>query len=233
LGWLRGQFKPALGGASVSRTEAELYGKIAKLKRRLLVLAAVVRLLLVLVRLSDGRLKGERLPDGTAKAQVLEAIDAAKRTLPLKSVVRVLGLSQSRYHAWRRLDVACGLADRPSCPKTHPAQLTAQEMATIKQMVTSNDYRHMPTSTLALYAQRLGKGVRFGGDLGKAGPYTRLAATPNAGSPAQAEGRHPSGQAQRDLPLGCDGPAAAQWHQAVSARCPGQLQPTYLGLATR
>ncbi|MBN1609854.1 MAG: hypothetical protein JW940_24690 [Polyangiaceae bacterium] len=39
----------------------------------------------------------------------------------------------------------------------HPGQLTARETAAIKAMVTSTQYRHMPTSTLAVYAQRVGK----------------------------------------------------------------------------
>ena len=156
-GWLRGEFKTALGIDLVSKAEAELHAENAKLKRRVLVLATVMRLLLVLVRVSGCRLTGDRLPDGKAKAEVLRAITAAKKTLPLKSIARILGLSPSRYHAWRRLDTPCGLADRPSCPKTHPRQLTAQETATIQQMVTSNEYRHMPTSTLAVYAQRVGR----------------------------------------------------------------------------
>jgi len=156
-GWLRGRFRPALGADSVSRTEAELYAENAKLKRRVLVLVTVVRLLLVLVRISGCRLTGDRLPEGKAKTGVLTAITAAKKALPLKSVLRILGLSPSRYHAWRRLETTCQLADRPSCPKMHPGQLTARETAAIKAMVTSTQYRHMPTSTLAVYAQRVGK----------------------------------------------------------------------------
>ncbi len=156
-GWLRGEFKPALGAETTSRTEAQLYAEVAKLKRRVRVLASVMRLLLVLVRVTGCRLKGDRLPDGKAKAELLGAIKVARKTLPLKSVVRVLGLSASRYHAWRQLDATCGLTDRPSCPRMHPAQLTAQETATIKDMVTSIEYRHMPTSTLAVHAQRVGR----------------------------------------------------------------------------
>ena len=95
-GWLRGEFKPALGTDLVSRTQAELPAENAKLKRRTKVLVAVVRLLLVLVWISGCRLTGERLPDGKDKADVLKAIASAKKTLPLKSVVRILGLSPSR-----------------------------------------------------------------------------------------------------------------------------------------
>jgi len=156
-GWLRGEFKTALGIDLVSKAEAELHAENAKLKRRVLVLATVMRLLLVLVRVLGCRLTGDRLPEGTAKAKVLAAIGAAKEALPLKSVLRILGLSASRYHAWRRLETACQLCDRPNCPKTHPGQLTAQETGTIKETVTSTDYRHMATSTLAVYAQRVGK----------------------------------------------------------------------------
>ena len=157
MGWLRGEFKTALGIDLVSKAEAELHAENAKLKRRVLVLATVMRLLLVLVRVSGCRLTGDRLPEGRANAEVLAAIGAAKEALPLKSVLRILGLSPSRYHAWRRLETACQLADRLSCPNTHPGQLTAQETSTIKEMVTSTDYRHMATSTLAVYAQRVGR----------------------------------------------------------------------------
>jgi putative transposase len=39
-------------------------------------------------------------------------------------------------------------------PKTSPTQLTAAELATMKEMVTSKEYRHMPITTLARFAQR-------------------------------------------------------------------------------
>ena len=117
----------------------------------------MLRLLLALVRVSGCRLTGERLPTDKAKADILRAVDAARKTLPLRSAVRVLGLSLSRYHAWKHAERACDLADRPSCPKTFPGQLTGREVATIQDMVTAQEYRHVPTSTLAVLAQRLGR----------------------------------------------------------------------------
>ena len=71
--------------------------------------------------------------------------------------MRVLGLSPSRYHAWRRAERACELADRSSCPKTFPGQVTAREVATIQEMVTAHEYHHVPTTTLPVLAQRLGR----------------------------------------------------------------------------
>jgi transposase InsO family protein len=45
----------------------------------------------------------------------------------------------------------------PSCPRSSPQQLTRAEVETIREMVTSEEYRHVPTGTLAWLAQRLGK----------------------------------------------------------------------------
>ena len=111
-GWLRGDFKPAVGAEAVSQTEIELHARLAKLERRIQILVAVLRLLLALVRVSGCRLTGERLPTDQAKADILRAVDAARKTLPLRSAVRVLGLSLSRYHAWKQAERACDLADR-------------------------------------------------------------------------------------------------------------------------
>ena len=57
---------------------------------------------------------------------------------------------------WRRSE-ECELHDLPSCPRTCPQQLTLKEVDQIKEMVTSDNYRHVPTGTLAILAQRLGR----------------------------------------------------------------------------
>jgi len=134
-----------------------LLESIAQLDRRARILAAVVRLLLALLRVSGFSLAGQRLPEGAAKAVVLRAIEGALPVLPLVLILRALRLEPARYHAWRHAGAACALADRPSCPRTNPGQLTPAEIATIKNMVLAPEHRHMPLRTLALYAQRIGK----------------------------------------------------------------------------
>jgi transposase InsO family protein len=156
-GWLRGDFKPADGMGPMSRTEAQLHAENAKLRRRVRVLQTIMCLLLVLVRITGCRLDGERLPDGMAKRQLLQAIGKATKILALVSVLKVIGLSTSRFHGWYRRGKACSLTDRRSCPKKSPGQLTATEVEAIRQLATSEDYRHMPTSTLSRFAQRTGK----------------------------------------------------------------------------
>jgi hypothetical protein len=74
----------------VSKSEVELHARLAQLERRIHILLAVMRLLLALVRVSGCRLTGERLPTGKAKADILRAVAAARKTLSLGSTVRVL-----------------------------------------------------------------------------------------------------------------------------------------------
>jgi len=155
-GWLRSDPRSVVSIDVVRKTDTDLQRDILKLRRRVRILQSLVRLLLTIVHLSGFRLDGERLPDGLDKARVLKAIDRARHALPLRAVLRVMHISAARYHAWKRAENACGLDDRSSCPRSVPGQLTADEVATIRAMAMSRDYRHMPTRTLALFAQRMG-----------------------------------------------------------------------------
>jgi transposase InsO family protein len=137
-------------------TELELRAEVLKLRRRVQKLAALLRLALALLRISHFTLASERLPDGRDKQRIMEAIDQARACIPM-ALLRLLRLSPSRFHAWRRRHMACTLADQSSCPHTSPHRLTPSEIRVIKDMVTAPDYRHVPTGTLAILAQRLGK----------------------------------------------------------------------------
>ena len=116
----------------------------------------VGRLVLAVLRTFGFRLTEERLPDGRDKMRILRAVDRARAFVPLRALLRFLRLSPSRFHAWRRRQQACALDDQSSCPRTSPSRLTPPEVRAIQAMVTSPDYRHVPTGTLAVLAQRLG-----------------------------------------------------------------------------
>ena len=67
-------------------------------------------------------------------------------------------MSATRFHSWAGAYANdCQLDDISSCPRKHPTQLTPDEIRTMRAMVTSPDYRHISTGTLAILAQRLGK----------------------------------------------------------------------------
>ena len=155
-GWLRTAAEVVVSLDVTHLSEPELQHEILQLRRRVEKLAALLRLVLALLRASGFTLSRERLLDGRAKMRILHAIDRARACIPLRALLRFLQLSPSRFHAWRRQD-ACALDDQASCPRTSPHRLTPSEVQVIKDMVTSPEYRHVPTGTLAVLAQRLGR----------------------------------------------------------------------------
>src|ERR1700730_11017477 len=155
-GWLGGAPTAVVSLDVAGLTEPELRQEVVKLRRRVQKLTALLRLALALLRTSGFRLTEERLPDGRDKTKILRAVDLARAHLPLRAVLRFLRVSPSRFHAWRRRQHACALDDQSSCPRTSPSRLTPPEVRVIKDMVMSPEYRHVPTGTLAVLAQRLG-----------------------------------------------------------------------------
>ena len=122
---------------------------------------AIASLLLVVMRLSR-RLGGvsldaTRVPEGAEKARLLRAIRAASRHAPLRRLLRLIGLSSSRYHAWHRRSLACRLEDHASCPRSRPSALTATEVKAIRTYVLDPALRHMSVRGLSLHAQRTGR----------------------------------------------------------------------------
>ena len=148
--WKQRGMRPVITVDAFEHDRQELLASVDKLERRVRVLAAALRLVLALLRISGFRLPDKRLPDGADKATLLRTISSARPALPLSLILRILGLPASRYHAWRRADKVCGLEDRSSCPRTTPNQLTTAEVAAIKNMVLDPEHRHMPQRTLAL-----------------------------------------------------------------------------------
>ena len=155
-GWL-GQTTKVVVGLDVTDLRAsELQQEVLELRRRVKKLTALLRLALALLKSSGFTLTHQHLPDERVKIRILRAVDRARECVPLRALLRFMRLSPSRFHAWRRLQHACALADQSSCPHTSPHRLTACEVRTIEAMVTAPQYRHVPTGTLALLAQRLG-----------------------------------------------------------------------------
>jgi transposase InsO family protein len=156
-GWLRTAPTVTVTLDVANLTELQLRQEILKLRQRVQKLAALLRLVLVLLRVSGFTLAGERLPEGPDKRRILRAIDRARACVPLRGLLRLLRLSPTRFHAWRRRHTVCLLDDQSSCPRTSPHRLTPSEIRVIHDMVSSPEYRHVPTGTLAVLAQRLGK----------------------------------------------------------------------------
>jgi len=155
-GWLTASTVEVVTADALNMDAAQLQQEVLRLRTRIRKLIALLRVLLVVLNISRFSLAQSRLPNGKDKRSLLRAIERARAGLPLRSVLRVIRLSPSRYHHWNRAE-RCELDDRSSCPQLSPHQLTAEEVKTIHELVTSDEYRHVPTGTLALLAQRIGK----------------------------------------------------------------------------
>jgi transposase InsO family protein len=156
-GWLRAAPTVVVSLEMAALTEPELRQEILKLRRRIEKLAALLRLTLSLLHASGFSLSDQRLPDGNAKQRILRAVERARQCIPLRAVLRFVRLSPSRFQVWCRRQTACALDDQLSCPRTSPHRLRSSDVQAIGDMITSPDYRHVPTGTLAVLAQRLGR----------------------------------------------------------------------------
>jgi transposase InsO family protein len=152
-GWLRQAPRHVVLDAD-DRLFLDLHRRLAKLERRCQRLAAILRLFVVLFRVLKPDLSHVRFV-GLDKARLLRAVDRTRGVLRLRRALSLLGLSLSRFHAWARLGEGCQLDDQPSCPIETPQRMTPAEVMAMRQLATSEQYRHVPTGRLALLAQRL------------------------------------------------------------------------------
>lgn len=95
-GWVGQPPAAVVGLTDRKRSEADLRRDVLVLRRRIGKLAALLRLALAVRHASGFRLAGARVPDGPAKATVLRAIDQARPQMPLRGVLRFLGISARR-----------------------------------------------------------------------------------------------------------------------------------------
>jgi len=151
--WIRRGQRPVVSAQVLALDQLELQAEVLALERRTKFLMAIIRLAFLLVRLSGFRLDSQRVPDAAAKRSILDAVAHATKAIPLTVALRVLRLSAARYHEWKKHPHDCSLDDRTSCPRTSPTQLTAKEISDIKDMVVSQELRHMSLHSLgARYA---------------------------------------------------------------------------------
>jgi hypothetical protein len=106
--WIARGPRKVIGNDNALHSDVSLHNEIARLRRKLSVVTAVMTLLLALVRAFKLR---ERLPQAARKQDLLCAVERARPTLTLKQALRIVGITPSRYHAWRRAEQSCRLTD--------------------------------------------------------------------------------------------------------------------------
>ena len=156
-GWLKhSNSSPVVSTDVVTHDMVQLQQEICVLRRRVQRLTTLLRLMIIFLKLSGFSFARFRLQEGNDKRKLLRALDQCRTHISLRIVLRMIGLSHTRYHQWK-LEHPCGLDDILSCPKSSPKQITSKEIKIIREMVTSEEFRHVPTGGLARLAERLGK----------------------------------------------------------------------------
>ena len=207
----RGEVRPVVVAFDVELEVYELLEQVDKLRQRTKTQAAIIGLLVRVLKLRGGKLEGDRVPDEATKSTVLRAIASTSDLLSMGTTLRIVGISSARYHAWRRKEEGCGLDDQPSCPKSFPSQLTCDEVSTMRDFVESESYRHIAVQNLALYAQRLASSSR---PLARG---TSSSASAEAGASRQTQGRPPSNAPKRVLAKRHNRDPADDRHPSLSA----------------
>lgn len=106
-----------------SMPEDALRQEVLALRQQNARLLSILRLLVVLVKVTGASIARRRFPDAEKKKLLLNAVDRSRDVLSLRTALQLLGLSSSRYHVWKR-EEQCQLGDVSSCPHTFPHQLT-------------------------------------------------------------------------------------------------------------
>lgn len=117
----------------------QLQREVIQLRRRITILTALVRLAIVVLRVTDFSFNGTRLSNGSDKQRLMRAVERTRPHVSLRTVLRASGLSQARYHEWNRGE-RCEFDDKSSCLRSSPQQLTVHEVNMIRDMVTSREY---------------------------------------------------------------------------------------------
>lgn len=156
-GWLRARPRAVVTLDILDGGSSDLRDEVLRLRRRVRVLGAVVGLLVAQRKdyaMTTGA-QGRR--SEIPRARLLAAVRRARKILPLRSALRVLGVSSSAYHSWTVEPKRCGLEPERVCPRSRPDRLTTAEVRAIHSMATDEQFRHVPTGRLAVLAERLGR----------------------------------------------------------------------------
>jgi len=145
-GWKKARSKPVVTLVAPNSYVEELERRVHVLERRTARLRALLRLCIVLLRLSGFSLVSRRLPKGEDKQKLLGSLDHASRFVRLPRLLQWIGISSARYYDWKNSQ-ECGLTDASS----------SKELSDMRLMLESEDYRHLSIGSIVRLAYRLGK----------------------------------------------------------------------------
>ena len=100
--------------------------------------------------------RSKNLKNKLSRAQIVGAIRECLKYHKLSQCLNSIGLAKNAYQRWSSEMSFCKRT-KNLCERRKAAQLTSDEVATMKRFVTSKKYAHISVSSLHLLAQRTGE----------------------------------------------------------------------------
>jgi putative transposase len=89
------------------------------------------------------------------KADLIDVVERARTTLPLKQVLKCFSLNEKTYNLWvLGMYSDCAGSAIDWCLSRQPHQLTKDELDVMEELLRSSQFEHWPISSLAHYARR-------------------------------------------------------------------------------
>jgi len=99
-------------------------------------------------------LQYQRFSSSEIKIKIINAIETAKKIVPLELCLETVGLSKQRFYHWLKRQKKCELEDHSSCPKLSPTKITSGEVEMVKKYVKDPQYSHFSLTSLWLFVRK-------------------------------------------------------------------------------
>ncbi len=91
------------------------------------------------------------------KMELIDVVERARKSIPLKQVLKCFSLSQTTYNLWvLGMYSDCAKSKLDWCLMRQPHQLKVEEVETMEELLMDSSYEHWPISSLAHFARRNG-----------------------------------------------------------------------------
>ena len=100
-GWLKQTNADVVSIDVLDMDTVALQKELLALRRRISRLLCLLHLVVVALKVSEFSFDRIRIPDGGEKQRLLRAIERSRGHMPLRSVLPLIGMSRTRYHAWQ------------------------------------------------------------------------------------------------------------------------------------
>ena len=154
--WIRKGQANVITASEFECTQTELAAKVRKLQEELACVKAKSELLQGTTSIFGFSVQYMRLKTAAAKESLLKLIDSTAEKIPLDDCLHFIGLSVSRFKAWKVRVRKCELSNKNGCTKLSPTRMLSAEIQKIKDYVLNPDFRHFSISSLSILAKRNG-----------------------------------------------------------------------------